>query len=372
MEIGGLFVDRVNGSGQTLAFHEGQVLRGVVLNRFADSGLVQIQLKDTRVVAELKADLTVGKTYWFTVQKGQPLPILQKAAEGHSYEQLLTSWDRTPSHRNVRVLALLDSTGLPLTKKGFAGVAHAYASLKLSEQQTKEALLYIKQQNVSVTAATLQAAHVEVNASESLSVALRQFAAAWKHTVPAQLLLQLEELGRQLEAGDVRRGELLKAYLSTLGRVTELLEPIRNGAGDRKAKKAAEDLALRFSLYQEGTLIPSLKQQFIPLFGHDWLLQWESAAENSEEKKPLRFYISAELEQLGYVLVDGRQHEQRLFATIYSGQPAPPAFVSLVEQLRDRLAAAGYTLETCRWLKSEAHTNKTMPRLPAKGVDIRL
>ncbi|AST97499.1 hypothetical protein [Shouchella clausii] len=237
MEIGSLFVGRVNGSGQTLAFHEGQVLRGVVLNRFADSGLVQIQLKDTRVVAELKADLMVGKTYWFTVQKGQPLPILQKAAEGHSYEQLLTSWNRMPSHRNVRVLALLDSTGLPLTKKGFAGVAHAYASLKLSEQQTKEALLYIKQQNVNVTAATLQAAHVEVNASESLSVALRQFAAAWKHTVPAQLLFQLEELGRQLEAGEFRRGELLKAYISTLGRVTELLDPIRNGAGDRKAKK---------------------------------------------------------------------------------------------------------------------------------------
>lgn len=371
MEIGGLFVDRVNGSGQTLAFHEGQVLRGVVLNRFADSGLVQIQLKDTRVVAELKADLTVGKTYWFTVQKGQPLPILQKAAEGHSYEQLLTAWYRTPSNRNVRILALLDSTGLPLTKKVFAGVAHAYTSLKLSEQQTKEALLYIKQLNVNVTAATLQGAHVELNASESLSVALRQFAAAWKHTVPAQLLLQLEELGRQLEAGEFRRGELLKAYMSTLGRVTELLEPIRNGAGDRKTKKAAEELTLRFSLYQEGALIPTIKQQFIPLIGRDWLLQWESA-ENSEENKPLRFYISAELEQLGYVLVDGRQHEKRLFATIYSGQPAPPAFVSLVEQLRDRLTAAGYTLETCSWLKSESHINKTMPRLPAKGVDIRL
>lgn len=90
MEIGSLFVGRVNGSGQTLAFHEGQVLRGVVLNRFADSGLVQIQLKDTRVVAELKADLMVGKTYWFTVQKDnlcQSCKKRQKAIHMNSFSR---------------------------------------------------------------------------------------------------------------------------------------------------------------------------------------------------------------------------------------------------------------------------------------------
>ncbi|WP_078391516.1 hypothetical protein [Shouchella patagoniensis] len=356
-------------------FHEEQMMRGHVLKLFPIAETAQIQVGQSIIVANLQAELKVGKVYWFTVVGIGYAPILKKIAEGGTFRQLLEIWSIYPSQKAMQLVALFERLNVPLQKKIYIRVTTIQRKWRASMEEVELTLCYLNEKRISFTDEWIVRSLVEIRSKKSVSATIRDIHLIALKDSNHPLIQQLDNYQKgeeQLKSDLLKAGplnELLKRQILLIRGLDEIIVNLKGHELADSVKELQARLMLQIGPDYETKDFVSVVMPFSQI---DWDIQI-----SNEKNKPLnqkigqKFHamISTFMPKMGSLRMSIRLKEKRVFLVIYSHSTIPESFCEARERLKIKLRSKGFELEVCKWIDNNSEQTRQCLH---SGIDIKL
>lgn len=181
---------------KSISLSPGQVFNGKILKLYPGQ-LASLQLGGVTLTAKLEAALVVGKRYWFLVQQGDGLPVLQVFEEnpgGKASENILKQLGLSNSKLTNMIVEYFAKEQLPFSRGHVVSGAETLQNVGMVNDQGMSILKFLVERNLPISSMTFSAAQ-SVLAGDELAKQLHELSIMFQpfqEKVP--LLKQINQL----------------------------------------------------------------------------------------------------------------------------------------------------------------------------------